>query len=139
MLLTIALVVLGCAIVVMFSAEFARGFKKLFNISGMKLLLPLIFASALVVYYEYWISWGLLITKWLLHQAAAYLSKLFPFMQGIGVAEVLLLWMLSTVPVLALDFWMKKQTFEPFRYPFITSLIIWLLAAILLTVSYNYS
>jgi hypothetical protein len=138
MLLTIALVVVGCAIMVLFSTEFANLFKKLFAIPAVKLCVPLILISSLVVSYEYWVTWGLWIAKWFLHNLAARLASLFPFTGNLGIANIIILMFFSVLPVWALNFWIERKTFESFQYRFITSLIIWLLIAILLTVSYSY-
>ncbi|KTC77035.1 hypothetical protein [Legionella brunensis] len=139
MLLTVALVVVCCAIVVMFSQEFANFFKRIFAIRGMKLLLPLILASTLVVYYDPWVSWGLLQTKRILHTAAATIANWLSFKEALIVANIIILMGLAVLPVAIANFWIKHKSFEPFRFAFITSMVIWLIVAILLTVNYSYS
>ncbi|KTD20534.1 Uncharacterised protein [Legionella lansingensis] len=138
MLLTLALLVLFCAIVVFFSNEFANFFKKLFAIRGMKLLLPLILATTLIVLYEHWVSWGVLYARWLLHVAVTTMANRFPFPGSLLITKILILMVLAVLPVVVIDFLEKRRRFEPFRYSFITSMIIWLVVAMLLTASYGY-
>lgn len=138
-MLVLSLVVLGCSIVVFFSQEFGNFFKKIFAVPGMKLLLPLILASAVVVDYNNWILWGLLLFKAFLHRFSTMLASWMPFHTGADiVANVLILAGFSILPVLAINFWVKKKTYRSFQYAYLTSTIIWLLVALLLTVSYNY-
>ncbi|CEK09791.1 hypothetical protein [Legionella hackeliae] len=139
MLLTVALVVFCCAIMVFFSQEWSNFLKKIFAIRGMKLLLPLFVVSFLLVYYEAWVSWGLLTTKWCLHQAADWIASQLPFDFALPVANIILMMGLAVFPVVLANFWIKRKSFEPFQYAFVTSMNIWLLVAILLTVSYSYS
>ncbi|WED42339.1 hypothetical protein [Legionella cardiaca] len=139
MLLTVALVVVGCAIVVLFSREFGNFFKKMFAIRGMKLFLPLILVSTLVVYYEYWISVGLLNIKWVLHRVASMIADWLPFTGALLVANILVLMLVSVLPVAFANFLNKRRHYEPLRYAFVISMVLWLLTAILLTVSYSYS
>ncbi|ASQ46823.1 hypothetical protein [Legionella clemsonensis] len=139
MLLTIALVVFSCAILVFFSQEWSNFLKKMFAIRGMKLLLPLFVVSLLVAYYEVWVSWGLLRIKWGLHYAAAILENWLPATFAPLIANLILLMGLAVLPVALANFWIKHKRFEPFQYAFVTSMGIWLLVAILLTVSYSYS
>lgn len=139
MLLTLALVVLFCSIAVMFSQEIGNFFKKIFAIPGMKLLLPLIVVSLLVVYYEPWVFWGLLHIKTILHTMAATLANWLPFeAAALFLANVIILMGLSILPVLAINIWIKRKSFESFRYSFLTTTIIWIVVAVLLTVSYSY-
>ncbi|OCH96975.1 hypothetical protein A8135_04910 [Legionella jamestowniensis] len=139
MLLTIALVVFSCAILVFFSQEWANFLKKMFAIRGMKLLLPLFIVSLLVVYYEIWVSWGLLRIKWGLHYLAAIIESWLPITFALFIANLILLMGLAVLPVALANIWIKHKSFESFKYAFVTSMIIWLLVAILLTVSYSYS
>jgi hypothetical protein len=139
-MIVLSLIVVSCAIVVFFSQEFGKFFKKLFAIRGMKLFLPLVLASAIVVDYSNWVLWGLLRFKAFLHSMVATLASWLFFHAGATfVANVLVLAGFSILPVLAINSWVKKKTYHSFHYAYLTSTIIWLLIAVLLTVSYNYS
>lgn len=138
MLLTVALVVVCCAIIVFFSEEWTNVFKKIFAIRGMKLLLPLFLVSMLVVYYDPWITWALLETKRFLHHIAEIITNKLNHRYALWVANVAILMGISVLPVFIANFWIKHKSFEAFRHAFFTSMMLWLLVAILLTVSYSY-
>ena len=133
-MLTIALVVLICSIVVMFSAEFGDFFKKIFSIPGMKLFLPLIFVTILVGYYEPWLLIGLIEVQRILVEVSEKLASWLPFQTGaVSTARVLLLMLLSLLPVFVLNLWLKRRTFHGFQYSYLTTTLIWLLVSVLLS------
>lgn len=133
MLLTIALVVLGSSILVFFSQEFGAVIKMLFNIPGVKLILPTALVSLLVAYYEPWVLWALLALKATLHGLAKAITDILPFETGDWlVAEILLLMIITMVPVLLINLWSIKKTFERFKHPYLLSSILWITTAVLL-------
>ena len=136
-MLTIILVVVIGAIVVLFSQEFAELFKKLFTIYWVLLLLPLLLATAFIVYYEPWVYAALLsIQSFLLH-LINLLASVLPFKMGANlVITVLLLVLLSCLPVLLINLWFKRKRHHNFEYSYLTSTIIWLITTVLLVVSY---
>lgn len=134
-MLTIALVVLICSIVVMFSSEFGDFFKKIFALPGMKLFLPLIFVTILVVYYESWFWIALTGVQRILVEVSEKLASWLPFQRGaVSTSRVLLLMILSLTPALVLDLWLKKRTFHGFQYSYLTTTLIWLLISVLLAI-----
>ncbi|ARG96728.1 hypothetical protein [Legionella micdadei] len=139
-MLTVALVVLISSIVVFFSKEFGDLFKKLFAIPGMKLFLPLIFATGLVAYYESWVYLGLTKFQDVLLGLVEKLASWMPFRKGASDAvKILALMVFSFLPVMAIDFWIKKKkSYDSFRYAGLTITIVWLFLAVLLTINYRY-
>ncbi len=137
MLFTLAVTVFFGAILVFFSQEFVRLFKKIFSIPGVKLLLPLALASWLIEAYEDWGRWLLLRFQAASHQALHQLATLVPFEAGvISFMRIVYLFLLAGLPL-----WIyrlrAKQKGQP-RSQFITdrlSLALWIVAAILLTVA----
>lgn len=133
MLLTIALLVLCSAIVVFFSQEFGEAIKKFFKIPGMKLILPTALASFLVAYYEPWVLWVLLKLKAILYVLAEGIKDILPFETGDWlVAQILLLTALTIIPVLLIDLWSVKKTYERFKHPYLLSTLIWIITAFVL-------
>lgn len=138
-MLTIALVVLICSIVVMFSTEFGELIKKIFAIRGMKLFLPLFLATFLVVYYEPWVLLGLSKIQTMLSMLATKMITWLPFEAGANIlANVVLLVAFSLLPVFALNAWSKRKNFQAFQYSYLTSTIIWLFVAVLIVLMFNY-
>lgn len=137
-MVVLSLVVVGCAIVVFFSQEFGNAFKKLFAIRGMKLLLPLILATGLIVDYEHWVLWGLLHLQAILQGFVTLFAGWLPFQKGAdSIAKILILFVSSILPVFAINVWLKKKTYHSFKHAYVISALIWLLVAILLIVSYQ--
>ncbi|KTD48597.1 hypothetical protein Lrub_0948 [Legionella rubrilucens] len=130
MLLTIALVVLCSAIVVFFSQEFSEAIKKFFKIPGMKLFLPIALASFLAAYYELWVLWALLKLKAVLYVLTEGIQAILPFDTADWlVAQILLLFALTIIPVVLIDLWSVKKTYERFKRPYLLSTVIWIVAA----------
>lgn len=136
MLPTLALLVLFSAIIVFFSREFGALFKKLFAITGVPLCLPLVMASFLVVLYEPWIFIVLVAIKQWLHGLIWQVSSMLSYSYAANVTlTVMVLVSLTVLPVLALDAWSIRKTWQSFPYSRITSLVIWLFLAILLSIA----
>ncbi len=133
-MLTIALVVFGCAIMVFFSKEFGNSIKKIFSIPGMKLLLPLILVSFFIIFFKFEVLWFLTKLQAFLFALVQNLSSLLPF-QNIDypLANILVLMGLSALPVLAINLWYKRKTYHPYKYIGLTMTVIWLFVAVLLS------
>ncbi len=137
MIVTIALVVVCSSIIAFFSQEFVRMFKKLFSIPGMKLFLPLAIASCLIEVYEDWGFWFLTSFQAAIEKMTHALAHLFPFETGsVLIIRILFLFVLACIPIIAyrLRAKFKGNYAAPHPYIDLLSLILWLVAAILLTV-----
>ncbi|WP_019216266.1 hypothetical protein [Legionella tunisiensis] len=76
----------------------------------MKLLLPLILATVLIVYYEQWVLWGLLHLQTILQCFTSLFVAWLPFQTGADIlVKSLILFACSILPVLAINFWLKKK------------------------------
>lgn len=119
-----------------FSDEFIELVKKLFAIPGVKLIVPLAFASWAVEYFEDWLIWMLLWSKegihWVLHRFAVHL----PFNAGsISFIHSLCLFLVASLPLLLVyKIERRQQIYDPWPYTYLVVLMIWLTVAILLTV-----
>lgn len=135
MLLTLALVILLGSIFVFFSQEFIRMFKKVFAIKGAKLFLPLFLASWLVYTFNYWALWGIYYYREMLHDAESFLVKIMPFQLGAqSAALVILFTVISVVPVFVIDVISRRKTYKAYKYPYVTSTILWIISIVLLIV-----
>lgn len=135
MYLTLALVVFFAAILVLFSQEFIRLFKRIFAVKGAKLLLPLAFASWFVYTFDYWGLWGIYYYREFLQTLVAFLMDLMPFHVGANaIATIILLTFISVAPVFLIKFILWKKHYKHYQYPYLTSTLIWLISAVLLLV-----
>ena len=137
MLLTLSLTIFLGAIFVFFSQEFVRFNKKVFSIPGVKLLLPLALASWLIEVYEDWGRWVLMRCQSLLHQVLSQIASILPFDKGaLAVVHILYLFILAGLPLWSYLLWCQhtgRLHPKPFNYRL--SLVLWAVAAILLTVA----
>ncbi len=132
-LLTVALVVLICSIFVFFSKEFGNLIKRVFAIPGMKLFLPLILATIVVVNFDSWVFIALAKTQSFLLRVTTTLTNWLPFQHGASyIADTLLLTGLSILPVIAIRWRVKRKSYRPFQYSYLTSTVIWLIVIVLL-------
>ncbi|KTD31713.1 hypothetical protein Lmor_2589 [Legionella moravica] len=130
MLLTLALVVFAGAIMILFSQEFIRTFKKIFAIKGAKLFLPLIIGSWLVLNFDYLCLWGIYYYREVLNSIVDFLAGFIPFPSiGRPVVLIIVLTAISVVPVVLLDVYLVKKTFKRYEYPYLTSTLIWIVTA----------
>lgn len=135
MLVTLALVIFLAAITVFFSEEFIRAFKKLFAIKGTKLFLPLFAASWLIYTFDFWFLWTFFYVREILNGILAFLIDIMPFQQGKqSVALIILLTVLSVVPVIIIDVLNRRKSFKGFRYPYLTSTLVWIVSVIMLII-----
>ncbi|KTD32990.1 hypothetical protein Lnau_2638 [Legionella nautarum] len=138
-MLKVALVVLLSSIVVFFSKEFSDLFKKIFAIAGMKLLLPLLLVTALIVNFEPWIYMLLTHIQGFLWALSTKLASWMPFQRGANyVANILVLMAFSFLPVMGLQYWVKRKSYHSFPYEGLTITVLWLFFAVLLTIAPHY-
>lgn len=136
MLLTLALVVFFASILILFSDEFIKLFKKLFAVKGAKLFIPLFVASWLVSHYEFWVWWEMFYLRERLRYMLNFLVQIMPFQLGAKpIALIILLVFLSVVPVLIMEFLSRRKSYKGYQYPFVTSAIIWIFCVVLLMVA----
>ncbi|OGV49974.1 MAG: hypothetical protein A3F46_04085 [Legionellales bacterium RIFCSPHIGHO2_12_FULL_42_9] len=132
MLVTMALVILGSAILVTFSQEFASAFKKLFAFPGVKLLLPPILLTKLVIVAEPWLLLFLLAMHDFFNLLSQGLASFLPDNLMMRMTcQVIGLWLLAILPVWMLDAWCWRRTFKSFHYSVIFGTMLWLVWAIL--------
>lgn len=135
MLLTLALVVLISSIVVFFSDEFIKIFKKIFAIKGVMLLLPLFVASWLIYNFNFWFLWTIFYAREVLHDVLNFLVRITPFQKGAVLVDlVIMLTFLSVVPVLILDIISRRKNFKRYQHPYALSSFIFILSVFLLII-----
>jgi hypothetical protein len=135
MLFTLTLVIFLSSILVFFSEEFIKSFKKIWSIKGVKLFLPLFAVSWIITTYEFWFLWGMFYVYEFFHDTLIFLVKIMPFKYGAtSVALVILLTLLSVVPVLIIDFFTRKKTYTPYKYTYVTSAMIWIFGVVILVI-----
>lgn len=133
-MLVITLVVFISAIVVFFSKEFVDFIKKIMKIRGMNLLLPLIFATYLIVFFEGGSYWVLTKIQALLLTIVAKLSLLLPNF----LANLLIMMAIPFIPTLILNAWTQRKTYSNFEHDRLMILILWLFTTLLLILGYHY-
>ncbi len=137
MIVTLAIVVFCTSIAAFFAQEFGRVFKKMFAIPGVKLVVPLVMASWCIEIYEEWGLWLLLRIQGWLHQFVHQLHALIPFEQGsLPFTKIVYLFFVASLPIWIFQLanvrkWHRKR--PPHTYW--TGLVLWIIAAILLTLS----
>lgn len=135
MLLTLALVVFIGSIFVFFSQEFVRTLQRLFGIKGAKLVLPLAIVSWLVFNFDYWFLWAIYYIREVLRGLLAAVAWLIPWHIGsISIALIVFLTLISVVPIIVLDFVMRKRTYKTFPYPYLASTLLWIISSVLLII-----
>ena len=134
---TLALVVFCSSIVAFFSQEFSKMFKKIFAIPGVLLLAPLALASWLIEIYEDWGAWLLLWIQAGLHQFLHKLSVLVPFeSHSLSFFRIVYLFLIASLPVwISRLMALRKGYRAPQTSTYWVGLILWIIAAILLTVA----
>lgn len=138
-MLEMALIILISSILVFFSEEWGNLFKKIFAIRGVKLFVPLIMASWLIVDYEPWLLKGLLGIKYVLHAIINALQSIMPSWSITpSLLTVLVLMLVSVLPVIGVDYLIRRKSPLGYRHKIQTCLILWISTAILLTVSFSY-
>lgn len=135
MLYTLAFIVMFSAIVLFFAQEFIRVFKRIFEIKGAKLLLPLALVSWVISeFHDEFLICVLYIQKLIL-DTLAFITQLLPFQLGASsVALILFLTLITVLPVFVLHFILLKKNYQGYQYPYLTSTLIWL-ACVLMCLS----
>ena len=136
MLVTLAAIVLITSILVFFSQEFVRLFKKVMSITGVNLLLPLFIASILIETYELWGVWLLENCHLALHLLIYKVTVLLPFETGaLLLMRVIFLFLFASAPVWYFRLRYKKNIrLYPKKFSYCLGLTLWIIAAILLAV-----
>ncbi|MBI2785413.1 MAG: hypothetical protein HYX60_03545 [Legionella longbeachae] len=135
MLVTLALVVLLGSIFVFFSDEFIKTFKKLFAIKGAKLFIPLLAASWFVYTFDFWCLWAIFYLREILRAVFVFVVSIIPVQPGAtSIVLVILLTVLSVAPVWIMDALSRRKTYKGYKYPYITSGVIWIVCVVLLIV-----
>lgn len=135
MYLTLALVVFFGAIAAFFAQEFVQIGKKIFAYRLALLFIPIALASWAVLTYDAWFFWLLSYYREVLVSMLIDLQKIIPFSTGARfIAMVVLLSLVSIVPVIVIDQWIKRKDPVGFPHCYVTSAVIFLIsAAVLLT------
>lgn len=132
-LLSLAMVVFFASIMVFFSQEFIRTFKRIFAIKGAKTIIPLAIASWAIYTFDYWFLWVIYYCREFLQASLTLLTHIMPFQkEAESVALILLLMFVSVVPVYLLDWFLRFRTYKPYKYNYLTSTIILITSSILL-------
>ena len=136
MLITISLVVFCASIAAFFAQEFGRLFKKFFALPGVKLLLPLILASSLLIIYEEFEYWLLLQFQQTLHQLIFKLDNAVPFEGSLSLSRIISLFIIASFPIWIAKWSVRRKKYKnPYSGMYWLGLVLWVIAAILLTVS----
>ncbi|MCX7116456.1 MAG: hypothetical protein NTW94_00820 [Legionellales bacterium] len=137
MLVTLAMVVFFSSVGVFFSEEFGRFFKKVIAIPGAKLLLPLVAASLVVEMFEGLGQWVMVRCQAVIHQLIFQVSKVIPFESvSLTVVRILYLFLVGSLPIWIFRLRAKqKGQRQPQVFAYRLGLLLWIIAAILLTVA----
>lgn len=138
MLLTVAMVVFFSSIILFFSDEFGRFFKKIFAIPGVTLFVPLLLASAFIVHFEAWILWGLLYIKFLMHVLINFLASLLPFAQSARIAAIIIVYFFTAGSLWTYYLWHNKRYAKPYTSSWLAFLTLWSFIVILYLVNFDY-
>lgn len=123
MLLTLTLLVLGCSIIVFFSDDFSKLIKKLKKIPGVAVLVPLLIASFIILYFEVIIEQILHQIKLLIDWDIEFLAKILPLNEAaIPMATLITLILTVIVPTLIINKIHLKRSFQPWPYRYLLPL-----------------
>lgn len=129
----LVLIVCIASIFCFFIQEFIGLFKRIFAIKGVKIILPLAFASWLVYLNIPFIVWHLYFIQDVLDSALLYLMYFIPLHAGKeSIALIILLTLLAVLPSVLLNLYSKKYHHKPYTYPYLLSTFIWVITVILL-------
>ncbi|MFZ4077168.1 MAG: hypothetical protein ACOYKA_04195 [Legionellaceae bacterium] len=96
---TMVILVVLASIIIFFSEELSKIFKKIIKIKGASLILPLLFASWVVVHYDARLSYALLAMQRYLHQFILSFAQAFPFKWGaVSIVTFFFLTSFSALP-----------------------------------------
>lgn len=135
---TIIFLVIIFAIIVLFSDDFAKLGRKIFEIRGMKLLLPLLAASTVISYFSFFFIWMLDVLINSLAFVIESLANILPL--GSYSVFFAIIFLLMTVVVLLgplAIFIFKKLDTKPILYRQQLLLFVWATIAILTLFMYH--
>ena len=132
MFLALAKVVLPTAIIVFFLQEFKQLFKKLMRRKSLKLILPLLAVSFLVLCFEERLASILESTKDLLSISVHWLAKIFPHKLSWFFSSFLLMLSLMLLSIGLMERRKYNRVYVVYRYDWMIHLMLWLLLAILI-------
>ncbi|MFA6301806.1 MAG: hypothetical protein WC627_01560 [Legionella sp.] len=136
MLFTLAAVILFTSIFVFFSDEFIKISKRVLEIKGAKLILPLAIASWFVFTFIHWILWCLYYYQEVLIKAYEFLTKWIPYRSYTPkIALIVILSLVYFVPTIVLQRYFLKRTYLTYKSPYVTSGFIWLVTSMMIVVS----
>lgn len=129
-----AFIVLCAAIVGFFLNEWTALFQRIFSITALRLILPLLFASFIVESYALW-GWKALT---ILHQSLVsfefWLVHMLPFHMGaLFATRVFILVLFALMPILIVKWFTRKSPFtESVYWAYCVSAFVWVMLVILL-------
>lgn len=133
MIFTFIVLIFCTSILVFFSQEWVGMVKKLLAIRGMALLLPLILATTLILYYETVVIQSLYIIQLLMNALIGLLAAIIPLgSYALGLAKIIVLMICSALPVAIIHQWKKKRNFIGMKHPYFTCGLLWIFFAFLL-------
>src|SRR5215216_6268406 len=131
--LIIAIVLISGTITIMFSQEFTTGFRKIFAIPGMRLLLPLFVMSYLLLAYKGLINLGLEELELFMADFIGFLKRMLPFEKGGDVfIKVGLLSFIALIPQSMMTYKKIRNIPSTFQYAWLLSLVSWIFLLYLL-------
>lgn len=136
MFLTLSLVILIAAIVILFSKQWLNMFEKLTASFWMKLFLPFLFVSFLIMLQWPWFTWAVSFLQWgylkgldwFLHQNRFFLTH--PIL-----LKALTMTLISFLPTFFA--YQIAKPFRPFKPPYWTSIYVWLCLVLLTVLPYE--
>lgn len=135
MLFTLAMVVFMGGIFICFSQEFIRVFKKILEVKGAKLILPLMLGSLLVAQFDLIILWGLYYYREVLTSVVLFVNHPFATSPlAYPIILIILLTLISVIPVLLLELFWWKRSYKHYPLPNLTSIILWIVSSFVMIV-----
>lgn len=134
MSLTVVLFVFACTFFILFSDDFLKLGKKLLDIRGMRLTLPLLIASTLIIDFFDFFQKDVFI---LINGYAQILSGLAAFLPAakwaVPLVGFILFMLVALIPEPLINYIRAKLNKAPFAYSKQFSVILWLLSVVFYT------
>lgn len=123
---TFILIVISGAFTVIFSSYWFPSVKKFFSVPSIRVFLPLIGISWLVVVREAWVDWGFNVAAALFHYLIYSLNDVLPGFPGkIGYVKAVYIAGISLIPTFYA--WVIAKPFRPFKPPYWASVYLFIL------------